>query len=120
MASPRTAGVPILVPSTSGVGRFIGESGLFPTEVARQSLVEQGFEEPVPVERWVARLGEVLSDPVAARQRALDLRLALQEQNRTWRGAAESLVAAFRALADRPTPAARPPDEEPRSGAGSR
>ena len=118
------AGVPILVPSSSGVGRFIGDSGLFPTELARQALVEQGFEEPVPVERWVARLREVLSDPEAARHRALDLRLALQEQNRTWRGAAESLVAAVRAAVDRPSPAVQPPaaqpqdDEEPRSGAG--
>jgi glycosyltransferase involved in cell wall biosynthesis len=119
------AGVPILVPSSSGVGRFVGDSGLFPNEVARRSLVEQGFEEPVPVERWVERLRDVLDDPLGSRQQALDLRQALREQNRTWRGAAESLVAAVRALADPPAPAAGtapaavepPPDEEPRSGA---
>jgi glycosyltransferase involved in cell wall biosynthesis len=98
------AGVPILVPSSSGIGRFVGDPSLFPAEVAQQSVVEQEFEEVVPVERWVEKLREVLGDLPTARERALELRRLLQETNRTWKGAAESLIAAVRALPRRDPP----------------
>ncbi|WP_433592832.1 toxin glutamine deamidase domain-containing protein [Nocardia sp. CA-145437] len=89
------AGVPVLLPSTSGAGRFIGDVGRFPEHIAEHSVVEQGFEEPVAVDRWVDKLQTVLADPEQARARALELQQHLQTQNRTWSTAAEELVNAI-------------------------
>ncbi|QIS17795.1 glycosyltransferase [Nocardia terpenica] len=98
------AGVPVVVPDTSGAGRFIGDTARFPDEFARASTVRQGFEEQVPVDRWVDKLHEVLSDPVAARERAVDLQQRLRDQNLTWRSAAEDLARAVQDSPQRSTP----------------
>jgi len=95
------AGVPVLVPSSSGVGRFIAESGQFPADIAAANVVPQGFEERVPVDRWATSLAGALGDYRVTQERALRLQQALRDQNRTWTGAAESLAAMVRALPDR-------------------
>ncbi|MFE3984320.1 toxin glutamine deamidase domain-containing protein [Nocardia tengchongensis] len=89
------AGVPVLLPSTSGAGRFVGDATRFPEHIAENSVVTQGFEEPVKVEQWVDKLQNVLADPTQAQARAHELQQHLKAQDRTWRTAAEELVEAI-------------------------
>lgn len=98
------AGLPILVPDTSGVGAFLGDPNRFPPEVTRRSLVEQGFEDHVYLPRWTSKLREILLDIPAAREDALTLQRLLRESGTTWVGAAESLAAAVQAIPDRSAP----------------
>ncbi|MCX4732728.1 zeta toxin family protein [Streptomyces sp. NBC_01363] len=102
------AGVPVLLPNTSGVGAYFGNPNRFPPETTRNSLVEQGFEDQVDVERWTDKLRDLLLDIPTARENALSLQQHLREANTTWVGAAESLAAAIQAMPDRraPRPAA--------------
>ncbi|MEU8142153.1 zeta toxin family protein [Nonomuraea sp. NPDC048901] len=95
------AAVPILVPRSSGVGALLGDPGRFPPELTRASLVEQGFEDRVPVERWATHLKEILGDLPRAQEKARQLQQLLREANATWKGAGESLVAAVQDLATR-------------------
>ncbi|MFI7134122.1 glycosyltransferase [Nonomuraea sp. NPDC050153] len=112
------AAVPILVPRSSGVGALLGDSGRFPPELIRSSLVEQGFEDRVPVERWVAHLKEILRDVPRAQEKARQLQEVLREANSTWKGAAESLVAAVRGLEPGPATGTAALDLPPLSGDG--
>ncbi|MEV5890692.1 glycosyltransferase [Nonomuraea fuscirosea] len=112
------AAVPILVPRSSGVGTLLGDPGRFPPELTRSSLVEQGFEDRVPAERWAAQLKEVLRDLPRAQKKARQLQQLLREANSTGKGAGECLVAAVRDLAARPGHAPAALDLPPMSGDG--
>jgi glycosyltransferase involved in cell wall biosynthesis len=101
------AGVPVLVPSTSGAGMFFADPARFPADLTEHSLIEQGFEEPVPVARWTDELKAILDDIPAAQRRALDIQQRLRESDVTWRAAARSLVDEIRQLEPRPDPAPR-------------
>ncbi|MBD9725916.1 glycosyltransferase family 4 protein [Streptomyces sp. ID-01-6.2a] len=101
------AGLPVLLPRTSGVGAFFGDPNRFPSEITRNSLVEQGFEDQVDVGRWTDKLRNIVLDIPTARANALALQRHLREANTTWVGAADSLVAAIQAMPDR---RARRPD----------
>ncbi|MEV4567830.1 zeta toxin family protein [Nonomuraea sp. NPDC049419] len=111
------AGAPILIPRSSGLGGMLGDPSRFPAALTRASLVEQGFEDEVPVQRWAAHLKEMLRDLPRAQEQARQLQRLLREANATWEGAAESLVAAVREL-DRSAPAMRAPVLPPMSGDG--
>ena len=66
-------GVPVVVPSTSGVGQFLaGQAGYRPV-AQRLNLVEQAQGAPVPIDRWVARLGVVIDDVPGAWAAAREL-----------------------------------------------
>ncbi|WP_063038911.1 zeta toxin family protein [Nocardia pseudovaccinii] len=104
------AGVPVLLPSTSGVGRFLGDPNLFPGNLTRHSLVEQGFEDEIPIERWVDRLEHELRDQPGSWERARRIQDYLREQNRTWLAAAESLLEALAGPAE--VPRARNEEQE--------
>ncbi|MCQ4043280.1 zeta toxin family protein [Streptantibioticus rubrisoli] len=95
------AGLPVLLPNTSGVGAFFGNPDRFPPEITRNNLVEQGFEDQVDVERWTDKLRDLLLDIPAARENALAMQQHLRQANTTWMGAAESLAAAVQAMPDR-------------------
>lgn len=86
------AGVPVVVPSGSGFGRWLGESGQFSAELTGPSIVEQGFEDQVPVDAWVDTLRNVVQDYPAAQQRALDLQQAFKDRQVTWGTAVGSLI----------------------------
>ncbi|MFF3567979.1 zeta toxin family protein [Nocardia jiangxiensis] len=101
------AGVPIVVPSTSGAGRFFGDPDLFPSNLTAGMLVEQGYEDPVPVDRWVDALAHQLSDQDAAWDRALDLQQTLRDRQYTWESAGAALVDATGMV---------PPREHPEAG----
>lgn len=103
-------GLPVLLPSTSGVGSFFDDPDRFPPEITRNSLVEQGFEEQVHVGRWTDKLRDILHDIPAARENALALQQHLREANTTWVGAAESLAAAIQAMPDRRAPRPEAPE----------
>ncbi|GAA5107919.1 glycosyltransferase [Nocardia iowensis] len=110
------AGTPVLVSSESGAGKFFGDSSRFPAEIAERILVEQGFEDPIPVDRWVEKLRTVLADPAEARALARELQELMRSQNLTWKDAAERLAAIIREThilpAERPLPDYRPlPDQ---------
>ena len=92
------AGVPVVVPSGSGFGRWLGESGQFSDELTGPSIVAQGFEDQVPVDAWVGTLRNVLQDYPAAQQRALDLQREFKDQQVTWATAVDSFVDAARRL----------------------
>ncbi|WP_308014476.1 zeta toxin family protein [Nocardia coffeae] len=104
------AGVPIVVPSTSGAGRFFGDPDLFPSDLTAGMLVEQGYEDPVPVDRWVDALAHQLSDQDAAWDRALDLQQTLRDRQYTWESAGAALMDATATV---------PPREQPAAGMGS-
>lgn len=93
------AGVPVVAPSSSGFGRWLGESGQFSPELTRPSVVEQGFEDQVPTDRWFDALKNVVEDYPAAQQRALDLQQEFKDQNVSWEAAVESLIEKARGLA---------------------
>ncbi|GGO98557.1 hypothetical protein GCM10012280_62970 [Wenjunlia tyrosinilytica] len=115
-------GLPVLLPTTSGVGAFFGDPGRFPPppppEVTRLSLVEQGFEDHVNIPRWTEKLREILLDIPEARKNALSLQRLLREANTTWVGAAESLAAALQAIPDRSAPRPQAPALPQMSGDG--
>lgn len=66
------AGVPVVVPSSSGFGRWLGESGQFSPDLTGPSIVKQGFEDQVPKDLWFDALKTVAEDYPAAQRRALD------------------------------------------------
>lgn len=92
------AGVPIVVPSGSGFGRWLGESDQFSEELTEPSIVEQGFEDQVSVDPWVGALRNVATDYPAAQQRALDLQQQFKDQKVTWDSAVGSLIDEARRL----------------------
>ncbi|WP_378740475.1 glycosyltransferase [Nocardia brasiliensis] len=111
------AGTPILISSGSGAGRFFGDTSRFPAEVGERILVEQGFDEVIPVDRWVDKLQTVLTDPDEAHAYARELQELMRNQNLTWKEAAERLAATIRETAispaERPIPDYRPlPDQD--------
>ncbi len=112
------AGLPVVLPTTSGVGALFSDPGRFPPEITRLMLVEQGFEDQVDVERWTANLREILLDIPAARENALALQRLLREADTTWVGAAESLVAGIQAIPDRGAPRPRTPEVPAMAGDG--
>ena len=90
------AEVPVLVPDTCGIGRFLAESGRFDPAVTAHAVFRHPDEAP-------AALAAVLADPDTARQRARDLRAALVAALRTLQSAGESagdLVKAIIAVRD--------------------
>jgi glycosyltransferase involved in cell wall biosynthesis len=93
------AEVPVLVPDTCGIGRFLVESGRFDPAVTEHAVLRSS----APFERWTEELAAVLADPDTARQRARDLRAALVAALRTLQSAGESagdLVKAIIAVRD--------------------
>lgn len=86
------AGVPVVVPSGSGFGEWLGREGRFSDGLTGPSIVEQGFEDQVPVEAWVDKLKAVLQDYPAAQHRALDLQQQFKDHRVTWESAVGSLV----------------------------
>ncbi|MFD5476278.1 glycosyltransferase [Streptomyces hawaiiensis] len=112
------AGLPVLLPNSSGVGAFFGDADRFPPEVTRSNLVEQGFEDHVDVERWIDKLRGILLDIPMARENALALQQHLRTTNTTWMEAAQSLAAAIRAMPDRRAPRPPAPELPPMAGDG--
>ncbi|WP_433759772.1 helix-turn-helix domain-containing protein [Nocardia sp. CA-135398] len=55
-------GVPVAVPSSSGVGRFLADLADYRDLAQRFNLVEQPLGAQVPIDNWVAGLGSVLDD----------------------------------------------------------
>ncbi|WP_433208462.1 helix-turn-helix domain-containing protein [Nocardia sp. CA-107356] len=55
-------GVPVAVPSTSGVGRFLAELADYRDSADRFNLVEQPLGAQVPIDNWVAGLSSILDD----------------------------------------------------------
>ncbi|MDE3724908.1 zeta toxin family protein [Nocardiopsis sp. N85] len=104
------AGLPVVLPSTSGVGSFFGDPSRFPPEITRLMLVEQSFEGEVDIERWTRNLREILLDIPAARGNALSLQRLLREADTTWVGAARALAAGIRAIPDRAASRPRAPE----------
>lgn len=98
------AGVPILVPDTSGIGRFLLDSGRFDPRLTEPSVIRCGDDGAVPLEQWTAALADVLGEPDAARQRAASLRDAIMTTLQTLQsagGSAADLVQAISAARDR-------------------
>ncbi|OLT27035.1 hypothetical protein BJF83_19460 [Nocardiopsis sp. CNR-923] len=112
------AGLPVVLPTTSGVGTYFGDPSRFPPELTRLMLVEQGFEDEVDVERWNANLREILLDIPTARENALALQRILSEADTTWVGAAQSLAAGIRALPARGVPRPKVPEMPAVTGDG--
>ncbi|MEV2278309.1 glycosyltransferase family 4 protein [Nocardiopsis sp. NPDC049922] len=112
------AGLPVMLPTTSGVGTLFGDPSRFPPELTRLMLVEQGFEDDVDVERWTENLREILLDIPAARKNALALQRLLSEADTTWVGAAESLVVGIQAIPDRGAPRPQAPEMPAMTGDG--
>lgn len=112
------AGLPVVLPTTSGVGSFFGDPGRFPPEITRLMLVEQGFEDDVEVERWTENLREILVDIPSARKNALSLQSLLREADTTWVSAAQSLVAGVQAIPGRGAPRPQTPELPSMAGDG--
>ncbi|MCK9871549.1 glycosyltransferase [Nocardiopsis dassonvillei] len=112
------AGLPVVVPTTSGVGALFGDTRRFPSEITRLMLVEQGFEDQVDVARWTENVREILLDIPTARANALALQRLLSEADTTWVSAAQSLVAGIQAIPDRGAPRPRAPEMPAMTGDG--
>ncbi len=112
------AGLPVLLPRTSGVGAFFGDPDRFPPGITRNNLVEQGFEDQVDVGLWTDRLRTLVLDIPTARANALALQRQLSEANTTWMGTADSLVAAIQAMPDRRAPRPEAPEPPAMTGDG--
>lgn len=87
------AGVPVVVPSSSGFGRWLGDE--FSAANAGPSIVDQGFEDRVPEDRWLEALRNVADNYDDAQNRALALQQEFKDQNATWPGTVEKLVKAL-------------------------
>ena len=83
------AGVPVLVPDTCGVGRFLVESGRFDPRLTEHTVIRHVDGEAPPLERWTEELVAVLDDPDTARRRAAELREALVAALRTLQSAGD-------------------------------
>ncbi|MGW4093732.1 helix-turn-helix domain-containing protein [Nocardia sp. NPDC004718] len=59
-------GVPVVVPSSSGVGRFLTELDEYREQAERFNIVEQHLDAAPEIETWAAALGSVLDDVPAA------------------------------------------------------
>lgn len=90
------AGVPVLVPDTSGAGGFLADPARFPPELTADLLVPQDYTGPVPVQEWADRIAHQLQHQETAWRRAGEVRQALLDGQVTWQSAAESLVHAAR------------------------
>jgi glycosyltransferase involved in cell wall biosynthesis len=97
-AGASAVGVPVLVPSTSGYGMFLADPRNVSGDLTQNMLVDQGFADQIPVDRWVTRMRAVLEDLPAARASAGDLATLLHDQDRTWHGTAMSVLDALRDL----------------------
>ncbi|MGW4325801.1 GNAT family N-acetyltransferase [Nocardia sp. NPDC004573] len=71
-------GVPVVVPSSSGVGRFLTELGEYREQAERFNIVEQQLGAAPKIETWAAALGSVLDDVPAAWAAAGRLQRLLQ------------------------------------------
>ncbi|GAA3036391.1 glycosyltransferase family 4 protein [Actinokineospora globicatena] len=87
------AGVPVVVPSSSGFGRWLGDE--FSAANAGPSIVEQGFEDRVPEDRWLEALKDVADDYDDAQNRALALQQEFRDQDVTWSGTVRKLIEAL-------------------------
>lgn len=87
------AEVPVLVPDTCGVGRFLVESGRFEPRLTEHSVIRRGENE-----RWTTELSAVLADPETAKRRAAHLREALVTALRTLQSAGESAADLVQAI----------------------
>ena len=92
------AGVPVLVPDTCGVGRFLLDGGRFDPRLTEHSVIRSEEGEPAPLERWIAELADVLGDPDTARRRAAELRDALLAALQTLQSAGESAADLVKAI----------------------
>jgi hypothetical protein len=68
------------------------------SDAAIVDIVEQGFEEQVPKDRWFEALTNVADDYPAAQQRALELQQEFKDQNVTWEKAVGALIDEARRL----------------------
>lgn len=91
------AGIPFAAPASSGSGRFFGDPLRFPPELVQNSLVPQGFEDPVNIDAWVDHLAAILRNVPASRDRAAQLQQWMRQQRRTWKASGVGLVATIRA-----------------------
>lgn len=93
------AEVPVLVPDTCGMGRFLVESGRFEARLTEHSVIRrEDGEAAAPLERWITELADVLDDPDTARRRATELREALVTALRTLQSAGESAADLVKAI----------------------
>lgn len=90
------AEVPVLVPDTCGVGRFLVESGRFEPRLTEHSVIRG--ESAAQLDRWITELAEVLDDPDTARRRAAELREAFVTAVRTLQSAGESAADLVKAV----------------------
>ncbi|MEV5651093.1 LuxR C-terminal-related transcriptional regulator [Nocardia sp. NPDC052254] len=77
-------GVPVLVPSTSGVGQFLAALAGYLDTAKQFNLVTQAQGAPVPIDEWLAGLGDVLDDVPgawAAARRLQELLRPLTREN---------------------------------------
>ncbi|WP_280436798.1 zeta toxin family protein [Nocardia carnea] len=118
------AGVPVVMPDSSGVGRFLGDARRFDPELVSGLLVAQTFTEPLPMQEWVDTVERALRDLPGAWARARQIRQELQAGGYTWRSAANRMVEAACPPSAGPARAVagyRDADPEPpRDGAGAR
>nr|CEL20904.1 hypothetical protein [Kibdelosporangium sp. MJ126-NF4] len=93
------AEVPVLLPDTCGIGRFLRESGRIDLSLTEHSVIrrEEG-EAAAPLERWITELVDVLDNPGTARQRAAELRVALVAALRTLQSAGQSAADLVKAI----------------------
>lgn len=93
------AGVPVLLPGTCGMGRFLRESGRVDPRLSEHSVIWRGDgEAAAPIGRWVAELADVLGDPDTARRRAAALREALLAALATLQSAGASAADLVKAI----------------------
>lgn len=92
------AEVPVLVPDTCGVGRFLVESGRFEPRLTEHAVIRRADGEAAPLSRWSTELAAVLDDPDTARRRAEELRAALVTELRTLQSAGESAADLVKAI----------------------
>ncbi|RZS40715.1 glycosyl transferase family 1 [Herbihabitans rhizosphaerae] len=95
------AEVPVLVPDTCGIGRFLVESGRFDPRLIEHSVIRRADgEAAAPVQRWITELAEALDNPDTTRQRAAELREALVTALRTLQSAGESAADLMKAITE--------------------
>jgi glycosyltransferase involved in cell wall biosynthesis len=94
------AGVPVLLPDTCGMGRFLLDAGRFDRGLTEHAVIRREAGEPAaPLDRWTAELAEVLGDPDTARRRAAELREALIATLATLQSAGQSAADLVKAIA---------------------